>query len=121
MKRNKITIRPIDRKRLKEEFGDRMCFWGGGCDTQHVLSRATPDEVRRHRPESLGSRLPRGGSIKINLHPPPRKSRELLQDAHQLHLIIRRIQAQSELRDQVMPIDQVRHGADCTYFGSPKQ
>jgi len=36
---------PLD---LKREFGDRIVFWGGGCDTQHVLSSAAPDEVARH-------------------------------------------------------------------------
>ncbi|MCY3021296.1 MAG: methyltransferase, partial [Planctomycetota bacterium] len=36
----------MDPLRLKKEFGDRLVFWGGGCDTQHVLGHATPDEIR---------------------------------------------------------------------------
>jgi len=31
---------------LKERFGDRLVFWGGGVDTQHVLPFGTPEEVR---------------------------------------------------------------------------
>ena len=31
---------------LKANFGDRIVFWGGGVDTQHVLPFGTPAEVR---------------------------------------------------------------------------
>lgn len=31
---------------LKEEFGDRIVFWGGGIDTQIVLPKGTPEEVK---------------------------------------------------------------------------
>jgi len=31
---------------LKERYGDRMVFWGGGVDTQHTLPFGTPEEVR---------------------------------------------------------------------------
>jgi uroporphyrinogen decarboxylase len=43
--------------RLKEEFGKRIVFWGGGCDVQRVLPLGTPEEVRddvRRRVEVLG-------------------------------------------------------------------
>jgi uroporphyrinogen decarboxylase len=30
---------------VKEKFGDRLTFWGG-LDTQRVLPRGTPEEVR---------------------------------------------------------------------------
>ena len=33
-------------ERLKAEFGGKIVFWGGGCDTQRVLPTATPEEVR---------------------------------------------------------------------------
>ncbi len=39
---------------LKRDFGDRITLWGGGCDTQSVLSTATPEAVRKH----VLSRLP---------------------------------------------------------------
>ena len=31
---------------LKAHYGDRLVFWGGGVDTQHVLPFGTPAEVR---------------------------------------------------------------------------
>ena len=47
--------------RLKREFGQDLCLWGGGCDTQQVLPRGTPAEVaagcapaRRHPPPGGG-------------------------------------------------------------------
>jgi hypothetical protein len=45
---------------LKERFGESIVFWGGGVDTQKVLSFGTPREIRaqvRERMEVLG----RGG------------------------------------------------------------
>lgn len=36
----------MDPERLKREFGKDICFWGGGIDTQHVLSVASPGEVK---------------------------------------------------------------------------
>ena len=48
-----ITARNMDARHLKATFGDRLTFWGGGCDTQVVLPRATPEEVRRHVAEQV--------------------------------------------------------------------
>ena len=31
-----------------KDFGDKIVFWGGGCDTQQVLPLATPQEVKKH-------------------------------------------------------------------------
>ena len=32
---------------LKEEFGDKLTFWGGGINTQSTLSFGTPEEVEK--------------------------------------------------------------------------
>ncbi|NLE46366.1 MAG: methyltransferase, partial [Chloroflexi bacterium] len=53
---------------LKKEFGRDICLWGGGCDTQVVLPRGTPDEVSRdvrHRVEVLMSG---GGFVFQQIH-----------------------------------------------------
>jgi len=42
-----IAAKDMDPRVLKERFGDRITFWGGGVDTQHVLPFGTPDDVRR--------------------------------------------------------------------------
>ncbi len=43
-----INAKDMDSRRLKDEFGPHLTFWGGGIDTQRVLPSATPDEVRKH-------------------------------------------------------------------------
>ena len=40
-----VTARNMEPEKLKREFGDRISFWGG-IDSQHILPRGTPDEVR---------------------------------------------------------------------------
>lgn len=37
----------MDPKRLKEEFGKDVVFWGGGVDTQKTLPFGTPEEIYR--------------------------------------------------------------------------
>ncbi len=36
----------IDPERLKDVYGDRLVFWGGGVDTQQVLPFGAPEQVR---------------------------------------------------------------------------
>ena len=43
----------MDPQHLKDRFGDRLTFWGGGVDTQRTLPFGTPDEVR----DEVGRRL----------------------------------------------------------------
>lgn len=43
-----INAKDMDPRRLKEEFGAQVTFWGGGIDTQHVLPQGTPGEIRDH-------------------------------------------------------------------------
>ena len=50
---------------LKTAYGDRMVFWGGGVDTQHVLPFGTPDEVRRQVLERCEI-FSRGGGFVFN-------------------------------------------------------
>jgi uroporphyrinogen-III decarboxylase len=37
----------MDPRRLKERYGDRLVFWGGGVDTQRTLPFGSPSEVRQ--------------------------------------------------------------------------
>jgi len=55
----------MEPRELKEQFGERITFWGGGVDTQRTLPFGTPDEVRREvieRIEVFGS----GGGFVFN-------------------------------------------------------
>lgn len=53
---------------LKRDFGGRLCFWGGGCDTRAILPRGTPAEVRRHVLGQLEIFAPGGGFVFQQVH-----------------------------------------------------
>jgi len=63
-----ITCAGMDPLLLKKDFGSRLCFWGGGCDTRRVLPEATPDEVRRHVQQQLEILAPGGGFVFQQVH-----------------------------------------------------
>lgn len=48
-----ISAARMEPQRLMAEFGGRIVFWGGGCDTQKVLPLARPEEVREHVRENM--------------------------------------------------------------------
>ena len=58
----------MDAARLKTEFGDRLVFWGGLCDTQQVLAKATPVEIRAHVAERIHTFAPGGGYVFNQIH-----------------------------------------------------
>ena len=53
---------------LKEQFGAQISFWGGGCDSQHVLPFSTPEEITRHVKRNLEIFKPGGGYVFNNVH-----------------------------------------------------
>jgi uroporphyrinogen-III decarboxylase len=55
----------MDAARLKQTFGERLVFWGGGVDTQHVLPFGSPGEVRRQVLERCEI-FARGGGFVFN-------------------------------------------------------
>lgn len=48
-----ISAANMEPDSLMEEFGGKVVFWGGGCDTQRVLPFGTPEEVRGHVRENI--------------------------------------------------------------------
>jgi hypothetical protein len=58
----------MDPARLKADFGERLVFWGGGCDTQRVLGNAAPDEVRQHVKRRMEVFAPGGGYVFNQIH-----------------------------------------------------
>lgn len=63
-----ITCAGMDARQLKADFGDRLTFWGGGCDTRFILSKATPEEIRRHVKEQVAILNPGGGFVFQQVH-----------------------------------------------------
>jgi hypothetical protein len=41
-----INASGMDPRKLKEKYGDKLVFWGGGVDTQGVFAFGTPGQVR---------------------------------------------------------------------------
>jgi uroporphyrinogen-III decarboxylase len=42
-----INAKDMNPKFLKEKFGDRLVFWGGGVDTQKMLPFGSPSEIEK--------------------------------------------------------------------------
>jgi uroporphyrinogen decarboxylase len=58
----------MDAAHLKATYGDRFTFWGGGCDTRHVLPHGTPDEIRAHVQDQIAVLAPGGGFVFQQVH-----------------------------------------------------
>lgn len=63
-----ISAANMEPARLKREFGDKLIFWGGGCDTQSVLPRGNPEEVREHVRENVQVFSLGGGYVFNQVH-----------------------------------------------------
>lgn len=63
-----ISAAGMEPEALKRDFGDRLVFWGGGCDSQHVLPFADPAAVREHVRRNIELFKPGGGYIFNNVH-----------------------------------------------------
>ena len=63
-----ITCRGMDPAGLKRDFGSRLTFWGGGCDTRDVLIKGTPAQVREHVRELVQLWRPGGGFVFQQVH-----------------------------------------------------
>lgn len=60
--------RHMDPVELKRRFGRDLVFWGGGCDSQHILPRGTPFEVAESVRHSLAAFMPGGGYVFDSIH-----------------------------------------------------
>jgi uroporphyrinogen decarboxylase len=63
-----ISCTGMDPAGLKTDFGGQLTFWGGGCDTHHILSSSTPSEIRDHVRRQLDVFKPGGGFVFQQVH-----------------------------------------------------
>jgi len=63
-----VTARDMDPAQLKAWWGRRLSYWGGGVDTQRVLPRGTPEEVRENVRRNLQALMPGGGYVFNGVH-----------------------------------------------------
>ena len=62
------TAKGMDPVRLKQQFGDRIVFWGGACDCQGTLAFGTPDQVAQEVSQSIRVLAPGGGYVLTSVH-----------------------------------------------------
>jgi uroporphyrinogen decarboxylase len=63
-----FTAAGMDLAELKREFGSEIAFWGGGVDTQKVLPRGTPEQVREQVLRNVETLMPGGGFVFATVH-----------------------------------------------------
>jgi uroporphyrinogen decarboxylase len=63
-----ITAKGMEAAGLKKDFGREIVLWGGGCDTQLILPKGSPEEVYDHVREMLEILSPGGGYVFQQVH-----------------------------------------------------
>jgi uroporphyrinogen decarboxylase len=63
-----VSARGMDSAGLKKKYGHNLSFWGGGCDTQNVLSRGSPQDVVREVRRRIADLAPGGGFVFNPVH-----------------------------------------------------
>ena len=62
-----VRAKDMDSKKLKNEFGNDIVFWGG-IDTQHVLPFGTPQDVENEVKKRIDDFAPGGGYVFNTVH-----------------------------------------------------
>jgi len=63
-----ISASDMDPKHLKEEYGERIVFWGGGINTQRTLPFGTPEEIDSEVKELISIFSKGGGFVFTAVH-----------------------------------------------------
>lgn len=63
-----ISCTGMEPEALKRDFGKDITFWGGGCDTQWVLSHGAPEAIRDHVTRQVEVLRQGGGFVFQQVH-----------------------------------------------------
>ena len=63
-----VNAANMDTRELKKEFGNDLCFWGGGVDTQQVLPYGSVKEVKDEVKRRIDDLAPGGGFVFAAVH-----------------------------------------------------
>lgn len=57
-----------DTAELKRLYGDKLCFWGATCESQSVLSKKTPEEIKAEVKRRISDLAGGGGLVLSSIH-----------------------------------------------------
>jgi hypothetical protein len=63
-----VNAAGMDPRVLKDKYGDRIVFWGGGVDTQKILSFGSPDDVKEQVVRLCETFAANGGFVFNTVH-----------------------------------------------------
>lgn len=63
-----LSAAGMDARQLKDKYGSRITFWGGGVDTQGLLPTGTPEQVKEQVKERLDILARDGGYVFNTIH-----------------------------------------------------
>jgi uroporphyrinogen decarboxylase len=63
-----VNCRDMDTRKLKKDFGNEITIWGGSCDSQFVLPKGTPQQVRDETSRRIEDLAPGGGFVFAPIH-----------------------------------------------------
>lgn len=63
-----VSATDMDTAFLKSEFGDKLSFWGGACNSQSVLPFGTEEEVAQEVERRIKDLKPGGGFVFAPIH-----------------------------------------------------
>lgn len=63
-----LSAKGMDAHMLKEKYGNKLVFWGGGVDTQETLPFGTPEQVQKQVLERLEILSSEGGYVFNTIH-----------------------------------------------------
>ena len=83
-----ISAVNMDPLKLKKEFGEKITFWGGGCDTQNILGLKDEETVRQNTRELCQIFKAGGGFVFTQVHSimgnvPPQNIVAMFDEAYQ--------------------------------------
>jgi hypothetical protein len=63
-----FSAKDMELNKLKNEYGNKLVFWGGGVDPQKTLPFGTPEEVEEETKKNVGILSKNGGFVCASVH-----------------------------------------------------
>lgn len=63
-----VSCKNMEPFALKAKYGDKICFWGGGCDTHGAFGVGTPEEVAENVGYLMSALAPNSGFVFNQVH-----------------------------------------------------